>query len=145
MLILLKNQQHKIASVTLSLFMGSWLLLFCQTCVAAFDQIESQNETKTVLSDFCHAPDIDNTNEIAVENDAHCYGVCDCDEMTTTVTVKGDSNHENQQKIKYLSDLYASVNSQLTLHHHSPPTYRISTLPEQAIFLPQQFYTVLLI
>lgn len=144
MLILLKNQ-HKIASVTLSLFLGSWLLLFCQTCVAAFDQIESQNETKTVLSDSCHEPDIDHTNEIAVENDAHCLGVCDCDEMTTTVTVKGDSNHANQQKIKYSPDLYASVNSQLTLHNHSPPTSRISTLPEQAIFLPQQFYTVLLI
>ncbi len=57
MLMQFKNKQRKIASITVSLFMGSWLLLLCQTCFAADNAIKSHSEPSTETSSSCHTPE----------------------------------------------------------------------------------------
>jgi predicted metal-binding protein len=144
MLILLKNKQHKIASVTLSMFVGSWLLLLCQTCLAAVDDINDHSKPTTELSNSCHAFAIDEpTNE---KNNVHnelCLGACEFDDIS--VTVNSEKSSDINKKIKYSPDSYAYVVPQITLSNRASPTYRILAIPERAIFLPLQQYTVLLI
>ena len=141
MLVLLKNKQQKIASVTLSIFIGGWLLLLCQTCLAAIDD---NNKPVTEISDSCHSPEIDEPiNEINDVHNKHCLGACDYDVLS--VTVNSEKSSDLTGKIKFSPDLYTHAIPQITLSNRPPPTYRISTTPEWAILLPFQHYTVLLI
>ena len=144
MLALLKNKQQKIASVTLSIFIGGWLLLLCQTCLAAIDDNNDINEPVTELSDSCHTPEIDEPiNEINDVHNEHCLGACDCDVLS--VTINSEKSSDLTEKIKFSPDLYAYVVPQTTLSIRPPPAYRISTTPERSTLLPFQYYTVLLI
>tara|TARA_R110002096_G_scaffold43552_1_gene117661 strand:- start:27380 stop:27805 length:426 start_codon:yes stop_codon:yes gene_type:complete len=141
MFILLKNKQRPLASVALSLFVGSWLLLLCQSCLAATDEKNHFSEASTEQSAPCHEPltigdDIDISEE-------HCLGACDCDEPSTTIN--GEMSPDSKGKSKYSQDIYAYTEPKKTLSNRAPPAYRISTMPEQAIFLLQQHFTVLLI
>lgn len=141
MLIQLKSRQRNIASVTLSLFLGSWLLLLCQTCMALVDDVNNLIGT-TEVSD-CHVPeDINTLDEVITENDEHCLGVCDCDDLS--VTTNSENNYELKNKIKILNDLYAFTNPLVYQPVYSPPDNLISTQPERAIFLPFKRFTVLL-
>ena len=143
MLVLLKNKQHKIASVALSIFIGSWLLLVCQECLSAADNMNTHSQAIDEISNYCHNPDVDDSiDEISDVNSDHCLGVCDCDAIT--VTMNSDKNSDLIEKIKFLLDVYTYVEPEITISNRAPPGYRISTTPEQAIFLPQQHYTVLL-
>lgn len=143
MLVLLNNKQHKIASVALSIFMGSWLLLVCQACFSAVDDINTHSQPTDEISNYCHSPNIDDSiDEISDVNSDHCLGVCDCDAIT--VTMNSDKNSDLIEKIKFSLDLYTYVEPQLKISNRASPGYRISTTPERAIFLPQQHYTVLL-
>ena len=106
MLVLFKNKQHKIASVALSIFMGSWLLLVCQACLSAVDDINTHSQAThsqatDERSDYCHNPNIDDSiDEISDVNSDHCLGVCDCDAIT--VTLNSDKNSDLIEKIKFL-------------------------------------------
>ncbi len=143
MLVLLKNKQHKIASVALSLFMGSWLLLVCQACLSAVDDINTHSAPIDEISNDCHGLNIDySIDEISDVNSDHCLGVCDCDAIT--VTMNSDKNSDLIEKVKFSLDLYTYVEPDIMISNRAPPGYRVSTTPEQAIFLPQQHYTVLL-
>ena len=144
MLILLKNKQHKIASVTLSMFMGSWLLILCQNCLAAVNDINGQNKLASELSYSCHGSvvddSIDKINDVINE---HCLGVCDCDDLS--VTVHNLKNSDLKEKIKFSPDLYAYFVPQITILNRASPGHQILTMPERAILLPLRHYTVLLI
>ena len=143
MLMQLKDKQSKIASITLSLFIGGWLLLLCQTCLAAID-IDEHNQQITEISNSCHVPEIDvPVNEKEDDNIEHCLGVCDCDDLS--VTVNSEKSFDLTEKIKKSPDLYVYVVPQLTLSKRPVSNYRIVTPPERAIPLPLQNYTVLLI
>ena len=143
MLVLLKNKQPKIASVALSIFIGSWLLLVCQACLSAADNMNTHSQAIDEISNYCHNPDVDDSiDEISDVNSDHCLGVCDCDAIT--VTMNSDKNSDLIEKIKFSLDVYTYVEPEITISNRAPPGYRISTTPEQAIFLPQQHYTVLL-
>jgi hypothetical protein len=144
MLIQLKNKQRKIASVTLSLFMGSWLLLLCQACLAV-DEVNNHVETPIETTNSCHPSTTDNvTDEEEALNNEHCETSCDCDAVT--INVSNVKNSELKEKIKFSLDLYAYLPSNLRLSIRAPPAYhRISSNPERAILLPLQNYTVLLI
>ncbi len=142
MLIQLKNKQHKIASVTLSIFVGGWLLLLCQTCFAAINEIRENNQPVAEMTNSCHAPlSVDEDIKVSEEHD--CLGVCDCDVIN--VIINSEKNSDLIEKIKFSPDLYAYIVPQITLSNRAPPTYRISSTPERAILLPLQRYTVLLI
>ena len=143
MLVLLNNKQHKISSVALSLFMGSWLLLVCQACLSAVDDINTHSEPIDEISNDCHGLNIDDSiDEISDVNSDHCLGVCDCDAIT--ITMNSDKNSDPVEKIKFSLDVYTYVEPEITMSNRAPPGYRISATPERAIFLPQQHYTVLL-
>ncbi len=138
-----KNNQQKIASSALSFFMGSWLLLLCQTCFATNDNIKSHHEPVAEIATSCHTPETIELEEINVIDDEHCLGVCDCDAMT--VTFSSDKNSELKEKTKYSPDIYSYVSSEINISTRAPPNYRISTIPDRAILLPLQTYNVLLI
>lgn len=137
MLISFKNKQRKVASITLSMFMGSWLLLLCQTCFASNDSVHMADQQMGEMTMPCH-------ESASIELDKKtCFGSCDCDELN--VTINSETNSEYKEKIKYSQDLHAYVVPQITLSNRAPPSYRISTAPERATLLPFQHYTVLLI
>jgi|TARA_R110000782_G_scaffold30891_14_gene76619 hypothetical protein len=142
MLIQLKNKQRNIASVTLSLFLGSWLLLLCQTCMALVDDVNNLIDSVAEVSD-CHTTENDNAiDEIVVENEEHCLGVCDCDDLS--VTTNSEKNHDLKNKIKFSQDLYAFDNPLVYQADYDLPDKLISTQPERAILLPFKRFTVLL-
>jgi len=140
MLILLKNKQHSIAAVTLSLFVGSWLFLLCQTCLAAINGTHEYDQTGTEMANSCH-------EQLSVDagidkSEKHCPGTCDCDSITGTMISKSYS--VLTEKIKFSPDLYVYTVPQIILSDWAPPAYRIPTTPERAVLLPLQHYTVLL-
>ncbi|MBL1140976.1 MAG: hypothetical protein HND53_03010 [Proteobacteria bacterium] len=141
----LKNKQRKIASITLSFFMGSWLLLLCQTCFATNDNIKSHHESSDETPVSCHIPENIALEEINIIDDDRCLGVCDCDCDAMTITFSSDKNSELKEKTKYSSDLYSYISLEIIISTRAPPGYRIFTIPERAIFLPLQTYNVLLI
>lgn len=141
MLISFKSKQQKIASATLSVFLGSWLLLLCQTCLASNDEIQEHNPPAIEMTNACHeSSPVEHDTETS---DEHCLGICDCDAMT--VTMSSDKVFDLTQKIKYNPDLYFYIEPLPVLSYRDPPTYRISSLPERAILLPFHTYNVLLI
>ncbi len=144
MLITLKHSQSQIASVVLSIFLGSWLLLFCQTCIAVMDDIDDNKTQSSELSNSCHSSEVDEsiTEKDETIND-HCLGACDCDVITATVS--SDKSSELAGKIKFSPDLFVYVAFEIVSSKRAPPGHRIPATPDQAILLPHQRYTVLLI
>ncbi|MFT5395984.1 MAG: hypothetical protein ACI85N_001172 [Gammaproteobacteria bacterium] len=143
MLMQFKSKQRKIASISVSLFMGSWLLLLCQTCFAANNDIKSHSEPSTETSSSCHTPENIALEQTSKVNDEHCLGACDCDAIT--IAVSTDKNSELKEKTKYSPDIYTYLTPEIIISTRAPPSYRISTTPERALLLPLQTYSVLLI
>lgn len=137
------NKQHKNTYGILSIFMGSWLLVLCQSCFASDEDIKSHHEPVAEIKTSCHTPEIIELEEINVIDDEHCLGVCDCDAMT--VTFSSDKNSELKEKTKYSPEIYNYVSSEINISTRAPPNYRISTIPDRANLLPLQTYSVLLI
>lgn len=142
MLRLLKIKQKKIASITLTLFVGSWLLLLCQSCLGSMHETQQRNHAVADKTMSCHesAP-VDHKDNASHK---HCLGVCDCHAMT--ITMSNDKAADLVQKIKYIPDLFLYTElQQPVLSYREPPTSRIFSPPERAILLPLQSYNVLLI
>ena len=142
MLMQLKNKQRRNATIALSAFIGSWLLLLCQACFAS-DDSKNHHEPVIEVTTSCHTPETIELDEINLEDDEHCLGVCDCDAMT--VTFSSDKNSELKEKTKFTSDLYGYLSGEINISTRAPPNYRASTKPDRAILLPLQTYNVLLI
>lgn len=150
MLIHIKNRQQKIASVTLTIFLGSWLLFLCQACIAftvSPANHQAINEINKEAKEACHDKDIpfyieETSSELNNADTQHCLGVCDCDAIATTLN--SDKSPDITAKIKLLPDLHVFVEPQIRISNQLTSAYRISPPPERAIFLPQQHYTVLL-
>jgi hypothetical protein len=141
----LRNKEKNIASTAITMFVGSWLLLFCQTCFATSQDTSSivPSQSNTVYS--CHTTD--NEPEKLTEDyntdDDHCLGVCDCDELTASLnTIEKTAQSDKFHKI-FPDSVPASISFRnkiaSNLTHHSLP------IPERAILLPLQRYTALLI
>jgi hypothetical protein len=143
MLMHFKNKQRRLATFTLSAFLGSWLLLLCQTCFAANDDSRTHQEASAEMPISCHTPEnvaLEQTNAV---DDEHCLGVCDCDSLT--ITFSSDKSSELKEKIKYSPDLYSYIQPEVIISSRAPPGSRIFTIPDGAILLPLQTYNVLLI
>jgi hypothetical protein len=143
MLIHIKNKQSKFASLTLSVFFGSWLLLLCQTCFATNNDINSQHESSSEIPVSCHTPEDIVLEEVNIEDKEHCYGVCDCDAIT--VTVQTEKNSELKENIKFKADVVAITSPKASLSNRAPPGSLYSSSPERAIKPPFYTYNVLLI
>lgn len=144
MLMQLKNKQRKYVTFALSAFLGSWLLLLCQTCIASNNDIEAHHEPSSDVPSSCHTPESIVFEEINMaDEEQHCLGVCDCD--ANTVTFSSDKNSELKENTKFSPDLYSYLLPEINISTRAPPNYRISTTPDRAILLPLQTYNVLLI
>lgn len=142
MLILQKNKQHKLATMMLSMFVGSWLLLLCQTCFASNDSEQVVDQQMAEMTMPCH--ESVSIESVSIDSDEKaCFSPCDCDELN--VTINSDTNHEYKERIKYSQVHYVSFEQKITLSNRAPPVCRIFTPPERAIHLPLQNCNVLLI
>ncbi len=141
----LRNKEKNIASTAIAMFVGSWLLLFCQTCFATSQETNSLDFSQNKTEYTCHT--IENETDKLVEDynsdDDHCLGVCDCDEVTASLnTVEKTAQSDKFHKV-FLDNAPASIlfknKIASNLTHHSLP------IPERAILLPLQRYAALLI
>ncbi len=138
MTVLLKNKRHKFATMMLSIFIGSWMLLLCQTCFAAHgsdQRVDHSTEIETKIP--CH----DSTTVSA--DDEICSESCDCDELN--ITINSDTNPEQKVKIKYSQDATIPSEQKITLSNRAPPSEQISAPPDRAILLPLDSFNVLII
>ena len=144
MLMHLNNKLRKIATGTLSIFMGGWLLLLCQTCLALTGDMQSHKEpSSSGAADSCHTFQEGNQSEINIIDDEHCLGACDCDAMT--ITVQSEKNSELKERIKFNIDAIVIIAQKTVLSNRAPPGHLYSSLPERAKRPPFYTYNVLLI
>lgn len=130
------------ASMMLSLFVGSWLLLLCQACFAHAEDVV-QHESSEVISSSCHDVVDENPLEIMNADDEHCLGACDCDALA--VTVHSEKHSELKENIKFKIDFIAVISPKIVLSNRAPPGYLYSSSPERAIKPPFYTYNLLLI
>lgn len=144
MLMHLNNKRRKFASGILFMFMGSWLFLLCQTCLALTEDITSHKEpSSSGAADSCHTLQEGIQSEINYIDDEHCLGACDCDALT--VTVQSEKNSELKDRIKFNTDAIAIIAPRTALSNRAPPGYPYFSLPERAKRPPFYTYNVLLI
>ena len=141
----LRNKEKDIASTAIAMFVGSWLLLICQTCFATSQDIDSIGLSQNNTEYTCHTSEneADKLVEDYNSDDDHCLGVCDCDEVTASLnTIEKTAQSDKFHKV-FLDNTPASVSFKnkiaSNLTHHSLP------IPERAILLPLQRYSILLI
>ena len=146
MLIWLGNKEKDIASTAIAIFVGSWLLLFCQTCFATLQDTNSISFSQSETINSCHTTDneTDNPEEQYNSDDDHCLGICDCDEITASLnSFEKTGTLDKFQKKVSIDSLAASISLKYLEISHS--TYQIPAPPERAILLPLKRYAVLLI
>ncbi len=140
----LRNKEKDVASTAIAMFVGSWLLLICQTCFATSQDIDSIGLSQNKTEYTCHTTE-DETDKLAEDynSDDHCLGVCDCDEVTASLNTIEKTGHSDKFHKVFLDNVPASISFKnkiaSNLTHHSLP------IPERAILLPLQRYTALLI
>jgi len=141
----LKNKEKDIASTAIAMFVGSWLLLLCQTCFAASQESSSIGLSQNKAEYSCHTAD-NETAKLAEHfntDDDHCLGVCDCDEITASLNTVEKTGHSDKFHKLTIDSVPASILFKAkivsNLTRHSLP------IPERAILLPLQHYVVLLI
>ena len=140
----LRNKEKNITSTAIAMFVGSWLLLICQTCFAMPQDAVSIDLSQGYTEYSCHTAD--NEPEKLVEHNTdndHCLGACDCDAVTASLnTIEKTSQSDKFHKV-FLDSVPASISFKnkiaSNLTHHSVP------IPERAILLPLQRYPALLI
>ena len=144
MLMRLNHNRRKVASGLLSMFMGSWLLLLCQTCLAYTDDFATHKESSSLgMADYCHSLEDGNQTGTSKVDDQHCLGACDCDALT--VTVQSENNSELKDRIKFNIDAFAIIAPKAVLTSRASPGYPYSSSPERAKRPPFYTYNVLLI
>lgn len=142
----LRNKEKDIASTTIVMFVGSWLLLFCQTCFAIPKDTYSIDISQNKTEYSCHTAD--NETDKLVEHynsdDDHCLGICDCDEITASLnSIEKTGYLDKFHKKVSIDSVVASIS--FKYREISSSTYQISGPPERAILLPLQRFTVFLI
>lgn len=141
----LRNKEKNIASTAIAMFVGGWLLLFCQTCFANSQDTDSVGLSQNKTEYACHTTE--NETDKLVEHynadDDHCLGVCDCDEVTASLNTVEKTGHSDKFHKLSIDSIPTSISFKnkiaSNLTHHSLP------IPERAIILPLQRYAALLI
>ncbi len=141
----LRNKEKNIASTAIAMFVGSWLLLFCQTCFATSLDTGPTGFSHSKTEYPCHTSDNEADKLVEHSNavDDHCLGVCDCDEVTASLNSIEKTGHSDKFHKLSIDSVIASISfkvkTAINLTHHSLP------IPERAIILPLQRYALLLI
>lgn len=142
----LKNKEKNIATSVLTIFVGGWLVLFCQTCFATLESnvLIALSDNETI--ERCHPTDniTDKVDEQYAQDSDHCLGVCDCDDvpasLNSTDTAKSPDKFKNTSFYDNIVALSNESEQEIVR-----ATYPIAIFPEQAIILPLKHFTVLLI
>lgn len=145
MLIRLNKNQHYISSTILLMVLGSWLLLFCQNCLAAIVEADNMVIPVQEKPNPCHSSESSGNVKVADSDDSHshCLGVCDCNDLDASLNnAKFDSGQA--EKIKNTIDTCQILTELITKDVELKTTYKIATLPERATIIPLQHFTVLL-
>ena len=141
----LRNKEKNIASTAIAMFVGSWLLLFCQTCFANSQDTGSIGLYQNKIEYACHTADNEANKLVEHYNtdDDHCLGVCDCDEVTASLNTVEKTGHSDKFHKLSIDSVPASISFKnkiaSSLTHHTLP------IPERAIISPLQHYAILLI
>lgn len=142
----LRNKEKNIASTAIAMFVGSWLLLFCQTCFATSQDTGSLGLSQNNTEEYpCHTTENETDKPVEHYNidDDHCLVVCDCDQITAslnTVEIAGHSDKFNKLSIDTVPASILFKNKIASNH-----IYHILPIPERAIIPPLQRYALLLI
>jgi hypothetical protein len=141
----LRNKEKNIASTAITMFVGSWLLLFCQTCFATSQDTSSIVPSQSNTEYSCHTAD--NETDKLVEryntDDDHCLGVCDCDQLTASLNTVEKAGHSDKFNKLSIDSVPASISFKNKIASYR--THLSLPIPERAILLPLQRYSLLLI
>lgn len=125
-------------------FMGAWLSLVCQNCMAGAATIIDDGDKMT--SHHCMQDEAVDNNSDPDFSDSHCKNRCDCNEAVAAFSNHRSAAIDKIQNVYPYSPLNFIQSSPLTcsidLQHFS--TSR-SILPERAHYLPLERFCVLLI
>ena len=132
------------AMATLSLIIGAWLLLLCQSCFANDDANSAALHDEVVELENCH----DDSQQTGLKQnygtEEHCAGVCDCDENTILTQSKEQNKEKNSYKFSpdIVSIFYkkTSYDYNFCIEHIVPD--RSSALAQNS---PVSLYNILLI
>jgi hypothetical protein len=151
MLSRLKNSEKNIASIAIAMFVGSWLLLLCQTCFATLQDSDLTSYSQEEIVKHCHTIDSETATlkgQCSSHDDCHsngdyCSGTCDYDEITVLLNSVEKTGHSDKfQKKVSIDSIFASISFKNKTASDFTPHKLL--LPEKAILLPLQHYTVLL-
>lgn len=117
MLAFIRKKQKPMAMTSLSMFMGAWLLLMCQTCFASNDVNNAELHTETVALEHCHDDSQQTHAAQNYESEEHCAGVCDCDEITILSQAK--EQHKEKSSYKFSSDIISNSHNNTCQSHYS--------------------------
>jgi hypothetical protein len=145
MLIWLGDKEKNIASTAIAIFIGSWLLLFCQTCFATLESNELIALSDSGVIEHCHQTDIIiKVDDQSAQDSDHCIGPCGGDDipalLSSAGTVKSSDKINNKSFDDNISVLFIEPEQDIV-----QTIYPIAIFPEQAILLPLKNLTVLLI
>jgi len=140
----LRNKEKNIASTAIAMFVGSWLLLFCQTCFATSQDTGSISLSQSQIEYPCHTAE-NEANKIVehYNTDDYCLGICDCDEVTASLNTVEKTGHSDKFHKLSVDILPASISFKNKIA--SNLTQHTLLIPERAILLPLRRYAVLLI
>ena len=140
----LRNKEKNIISTAIAIFVGSWLLLFCQTCFATPQDTGAIDLSQGNTESSCHT--IESESEKLVEHNTdndHCLGACDCDAVTASLnTIERTGQSDKFHKV-FLDTVPAPISFKNKIA--SNRTCHRLPIPERAILLPLQRYPALLI
>ena len=145
-----ENRKKQFASATLMLFLASWLMFICQTCFASFHEAEPVIHQAESTNTSCHTADNyrhDQTVKL-IADDHPCLGACDCNEISASLNSATHSltkTEKQAEKDYYFPAAITSFPSVVNFQKASTQRHPIPLLPDRAIFLPHQYYVVLLI
>ncbi|MEQ8937728.1 MAG: hypothetical protein RLT30_03430 [Gammaproteobacteria bacterium] len=144
MFALIRKRQQTMAIATLSLFMGAWLLLLCQSCFANDEVNSAALHDKVVELEHCHDDSQQADLTQNYETEEHCTGVCDCDESTILMHSKEQNKEKNSYKfspdIVYIIHKKSGYTFNFCIEHVVPD--RSSALAQNS---PVSLYNKLLI
>lgn len=137
------HKKNAIATSALALFVGGWLLLLCQTCLAY--NVAASSNFDTVISEEsvpCHS----NHDMNAAKADTkipHCHEVCNCNSVDASLNTTEPVHEIKRSSIDHYP-IFLLKESELSQRIYIAKIYPVDRSPEQAIHLPFDNYTVLL-
>ena len=138
-------RQRRLTQGLVLAFMGAWLSLVCQNCMAG--AATAIDDSDKLASQHCMQDETAGKNSVTDLSDIHSKGLCDCNETVATF-----SNHRSAAAIDKIQNV--CPHNPPNFIQSSPLTYSIglqnfstsrSISPERAHYLPFERFCVLLI